>query len=243
MPGQWINFSRLRSSCASLILIGGLTVSAAHADPLYLPTPMGTERFARSAVNPSVLKVLGYFETESRLTFCGPTSLAIAMNSLGLNDPTPPSLFPYHLVTQETVFTPANLLVKSYDEVDRSGLVLDQLARFAKNLKLSASVLHAADLSASDLRARLIAALGQPDSRVIVNFNRASLGQEGEGHFSPLVAYDSTSDSFLILDVARYKYPPAWVNFQDLDTGMRAVDAASGLSRGVLILTRPAAPN
>jgi hypothetical protein len=114
----------LRSSCAALVLIGGLIPCAAQADPLYLPTPTGTERFARSAVNSSVLKVLGYFETESRLTFCGPTSLAIAMNSLGVTDPTPPSLFPYHLVTQETVFTPANLLVKSYDEVDRSGLML-----------------------------------------------------------------------------------------------------------------------
>ena len=204
---------------------------------------MGTERFARSAVNSSVLKVFGYAETESRQTFCGPTSLAIVMNSLGLNDPTPPSLFPYHLVTQDTVFTPANLLVKSYDEVDRGGLVLDQLARFAENLKLSTSVLHAADLSASDMRARLIAALGQPDSRVIVNFNRASLGQQGEGHFSPLVAYDAASNLFLILDVARYKYPPAWVNFTDLDISMRTVDPASGLSRGVLIVTRPVAAN
>jgi hypothetical protein len=196
-----------------------------------------------SAVNSSVLRVFGYFETESRLTFCGPTSLAIAMNSLGLNDPTPPSLFPYHLVTQGTVFTPANLLVKSYDEVDRSGLTLDQLARFAANLKLSASLLRAADLSAADMRARLMAALGQSDSRVIVNFDRASLGQEGEGHFSPLVAYDPASDSFLILDVARYKYPPAWVNFTDLDIAMRTVDAASGLSRGALIVTRSVAPN
>ena len=93
------------------------------------------------------------------------------------------------------------------------------------------------------MRARLIAALGQPDSRVIVNFNRASLGQEGEGHFSPLVAYDAASDSFLILDVARYKYPPAWVNFTDLDISMRTVDPDSGLSRGVLIVTRSVAPN
>jgi hypothetical protein len=243
MPGEWIRFSKLRSSCASLVLIGGLIACAAHADPLYLPTPMGAERFARSAVNPSVLRIFGYAETESRQTFCGPTSLAIAMNSLGVNDPTPPSLFPYHLVTQETVFTPANLAVRSYAAVDSGGMTLDQLARFAANLKLSASVLHAADLPAAEVRARLMAAIGQPDSRVIVNFRRASLGQEGEGHFSPLVAYDSTSDSFLILDVARYKYPPAWVNFKDLDTGMRAVDPDSGLSRGALILTRPAAPN
>jgi hypothetical protein len=243
MPGDWIRFSRLRSSCLSLVLIGGLVPGAAQADPLYLPTPMGTERFARSAVNSSALKVFGYAETEASQTFCGPTSLAIVMNSLGVNDPTPPSLFPYHLVTQQTVFTPANLAVKSYAEVERSGLMLDQLARFATNLKLSASVLHAADLSAADMRARLIAAIGPPDSRVIVNFDRAALGQEGEGHFSPLVAYDAASDSFLILDVARYKYPPAWVNFEDLDIGMRTLDPDSGLSRGALILTRPAAPH
>jgi Phytochelatin synthase len=243
MPGEWIRFSRLRSSCASLVLIGGLIPCAAHADPLYLPTPMGIERFGRSAVNSSVLRVFGYAETESRQTFCGPTSLAIAMNSLGVDDPTPPSLFPYHLVTQETVFTPANLAVKSYAEVDRSGMTLDQVARFATNLKLSASVLHAADLSAAEVRARLITAISQPDSRVIVNFRRASLGQEGEGHFSPLVAYDPTSDSFLILDVARYKYPPAWVNSKDLDVSMRTVDPDSGLSRGALIVTRSVVPN
>ena len=165
------------------------------------------------------------------------------MNSLGVNDPTPPSLYPYHLVTQETVFTPANMAIKSYAEVDRSGMTPDQLARFATNLKLSASVLHAADLSAADMRASLITAIGQPDSRVIVNFNRASLGQEGEGHFSPLVAYDPASDSFLILDVARYKYPPAWVNSKDLDISIRTVDPDSGLSRGALIVTRAVAPN
>ena len=62
--------------------MGNLTTCAAHADPLYLPTPMGTERFSRSAVNSSVLRVFGYAQTESRQTFCGPTSLAIAMNSV-----------------------------------------------------------------------------------------------------------------------------------------------------------------
>jgi hypothetical protein len=243
MPGEWMRSSRLRSSCASLVLICGLATSAAHAEPVYLPTPAGTERFGRSAVNTSVLKVFSYAETERRQTFCGPTSLAIVMNSLGVNDPTPASLFPYHLATQEAVFTPANLAIKSFEEVEKSGLTLDQLAKFATNLKLSASALHATDLSAADMRARLIAAIGHPDTRVIVNFNRASLGQEGQGHFSPLVAYDPASDSFLILDVARYKYPPSWVNSQDLDISMRTVDHTSGLSRGALIVIRSAAPN
>jgi hypothetical protein len=120
-------------------------------------------------------------------------------------------------------------------------VTLDELARFATNLKLSASVIHTADLPAADMRARLIAALGQPDTRVIVNFDRATLGQEEEGHFSPLVAYDQASDSFLILDVARYKYPPWWVTAKDLDASMRTKDLKTGLSRGGLIVTRSAA--
>ena len=232
MLGKWI------WRCACVVLIGSC---AAQAQPVYLPTPAGTERFGRSAVNSSALKILRYAETERHQTFCGPTSLAIAMNSLGINDPTPPRLFPYHLVTQDTVFTPANLAIKSYEDVDESGLTLDQLAQFSANLKLSASVLHAADLSVEDMRNRLIAALGQLDRRVIVNFSRASLGQEGDGHFSPLVAYDPASDSFLILDVARYKYPPAWVSSKELHASMRTTDSTSRLSRGALIVTPSAA--
>src|SRR5262249_11096351 len=150
----------------------------------------GTERFGRSAVNSSALALLRYADTERHQTFCGPTSLAIAMNSLGINDPTPENLYPYHLVTQDSVFTPANQAIKSYEKVEESGLTLDQLAQFSTNLKLSAAVLHAADLPAEDMRRRLIAAIAQPDRRIIVNFDRASIGQEGAGHFSPLVAYD-----------------------------------------------------
>ena len=204
--------------------------------PSIFPTPEGTHVFCRSAVNTSVLRVFSYAETERRQTFCGPTSLAIVMNSLGVKDPTPASLFPYHLVTQDVVFTPANQAVKSFEDVEKSGVTLDQLAQFANNLKLSASAVHAADLSAADMRARLIAAVGQPDTRVIVNFSRASLGQEGEGHFSPLVAYDAASNSFLILDVARYKYPPAWVTatgarYQPEDDGSHVRFVARRLDR------------
>lgn len=239
MLAKWIGFPGLRSPAVSLLLIGIVTTSAAHAEPVYLPTAMGTERFGRSAVNSSALSLMRYAETERRQTFCGPTALAIAMNSLGINDPTPPRYFPYHLATQEAVFTPANEAIKSFAQAEKSGVTLDELGKFAANLKLSASVIHASDLSAADMRDRLVAAIGRSDSRVIVNFFRGTLGQVGEGHFSPLVAYDLASDSFLILDVARYKYPPGWVSFKDLNTSMRTVDEHTGLSRGALIVARP----
>src|SRR5215467_6721034 len=160
MLGKWLSRLRWRGAC--VVLMSSFAACVAHAEPVYLPTPMGTERFNRSAVNSSALKILRYADTERHQTFCGPTSLAIAMNSLGLNDPTPEGFYPYHLVTQDSVFTPANQAIKSYENVEKSGLTLDQLAQFSINLKLPASALHAADLSADDMRTRLIAALGQP---------------------------------------------------------------------------------
>jgi hypothetical protein len=50
------------------------------------------------------------------------------------------------------------------------------------------------------------------------------MGQETGGHISPLAAYDSKSDRFLILDVARYKYPPVWVSASDLFVAMNTTD-------------------
>jgi hypothetical protein len=67
-----------------------------------------------------------------------------------------------------------------------------------------------------------------------VNFDRKTLNQQGAGHFSPIAAYDSESDSVLILDVAKFKYPPFWVNVTDLFNAMNTIDSDSGKSRGLI---------
>jgi hypothetical protein len=40
--------------------------------------------------------------------------------------------------------------------------------------------------------------------------SRPSLGQTGAGHFSPIAAWHDASDMALVLDTARFKYPPFW---------------------------------
>ena len=221
------------------LLIVLALATAARAEVVYLPTEPGAERFRRAASEPAALALFAYVETEARQTFCGPASLAAALNSLGIEDPTPSPMFPYHLLTQETVFTAQNLAVKSYVKVETGGLTLDQLARFAANLGATTEVVHALDVSADAMRDRLRAALATKGTRVVVNYSRIPLGQEGDGHISPVAAYDAQSDSFLILDVARYKYPPSWVSFDQLFAAMQRVDTDSGLSRGALILSNP----
>lgn len=41
---------------------------------------------------------------------------------------------------------------------------------------------------------------------------------------SPLAAYDLQSDRFLLLDVARYKYPAYWVKTEDLWNAVNTKD-------------------
>nr|WP_301783927.1 phytochelatin synthase family protein [Caballeronia sp. SEWSISQ10-4 2] len=55
---------------------------------------------------------------------------------------------------------------------------------------------------------------------------------------SPLAAFDATSDSALVLDVARYKYPAVWVPSAQLYAGSQAVDNVSRLSRGLVIVSK-----
>ena len=75
---------------------------------------------------------------------------------------------------------------------------------------------------------------------VVVNYLRKALGQVGGGHISPLAAYDPQNDSFLVLDVARYKYPPVWVTADRLFAAMDTQDADNqNKSRGYVLVQKP----
>lgn len=56
----------------------------------------------------------------------------------------------------------------------------------------------------------------------------------GDGHFSPVGGYHAESDMVLILDTARFKYPPHWVPLKGLFRAMAHVDSATGRPRGFL---------
>ncbi|NMJ43846.1 glutathione gamma-glutamylcysteinyltransferase [Roseomonas sp. JC162] len=226
-----------RRLALALLLCGLLFPWHLRAQLVALDTPDGAARFHRAIGGPQALGLLANLETEVFLTFCGPASLATALNALGLHEPSPAAFFPHRRMTQDSLFTPANLAVKSYAAVQAGGLTLEQLADFARNLGAAAEAVYADTVDAAALRARISAALADPASRVIVNYSRIPLGQEGDGHISPVAAYDAESDSVLILDVARYKYPPVWTPIATLLVAMQHVDPDAGRVRGLLFLT------
>jgi hypothetical protein len=109
---------------------------------------------------------------------------------------------------------------------------------------LTIEVHHAADGGLNSFRAAAREYLSAKDHFVIVNYLRRAIGQQSGGHISPLAAYDAKADRFLILDVARYKYPPVWVKASDLFEAMNTTDSANdNKTRGYVLIakTRPIA--
>jgi len=91
-------------------------------------------------------------------------------------------------------------------------------------------------------RAAVRAAAQSGDRECIVaSYSREVLGQSGAGHFSPIGGYHEGADAVLILDVARFKYPPHWARLGDVAQAMCEVDPDTARPRGWLQLRPPAA--
>lgn len=80
------------------------------------------------------------------------------------------------------------------------------------------------------------------DVFVAMSFSRTALYQTGEGHFSPLGAYHRASDSVLVLESAKFKYPPHWVPVPLMWAAMQRTDWVTGRPRGYLIVGKTDAP-
>jgi Phytochelatin synthase len=92
------------------------------------------------------------------------------------------------------------------------------------------TVTHAdpALLNVSTVREQLVSALKNEQARVFVNLDRHVLGQSdhaGAGHFSPLASYSKSQDAFLMLDVAKYRFPPSWISTARLYAAMSTLDS------------------
>jgi hypothetical protein len=163
--------------------------------------------------------------------------MAAALNSLpAIKRPQPRHLDGYAFFTQRSLFTPQSSQVKTYEAVAGEGFQLQQASAFLTNLNVSNRIAYGSDLTIDQLRSIVSTTLANKNERIIVDFDRRVLNQKGSGHFSPIGAYDSATDSVLVLDVAKFKHPPFWVSLSDLLNAIRTIDPDSGRTRGLLII-------
>lgn len=220
-----------------LILLLGFTLSffAHAADLVYLNSSAGAQRLLLADFNQQYFAVQPFVDTQENLAFCGPASMAAILNSLPREArPVAPQLKPFAYFTQDTFFNQKTRAIKTREATLQSGLTLQQSTEMFRQFGVSADSFYGDQLTEASLRDLVTTALGSPNTRLVVNFDRQVLGQLGRGHFSPVAAYDSATDSVLILDVAKFKYPPFWVSVGDLLNAMNTIDSDSGKSRGLI---------
>ncbi|SDE71918.1 Phytochelatin synthase [Paracoccus isoporae] len=208
-------------------------------DLVYLTTEEGEDRFIGTELKRDYFSLASYLEYEEIQTFCGPATVAGVANSLNIERPSPDRLYPWKLFTQDTLFNEANQKLKSFAMVEHEGLTLAQLDTFIENLGLVAEHHFADETSVDALREAIKTALSDRNTRFVANYSRKALPQEGDGHISPVAAYDESTDTVLILDVAKYKYPPVWISVQKLHDAMMLTDDASDRSRGYVLVSAP----
>lgn len=177
------------------------------------------------------------FVTQKNQAYCGVATMVMILNALAVGAPDTPGIEPFKTFTQDNVLNPATEQILPQAVLMENGMTLDQLARLLGTYGVKAEVHHADMSSIDDFRALAARALGSSGSYVVVNYLRRALGEELGGHISPLGAFDAKTDRFLVLDVARYKYPPVWVKTADLYSAMNTVDADNeGRRRGFALI-------
>lgn len=243
-----IRFIRLvRPLALALCLLApNLPATVARTQTLPLPGNLtdlnstdGEKFFAESGAFAGYFPIADEFVTQKTQAYCGVASIVMVLNAAGVPAPSTPEYQPYHIFTQDNLFDERTEAILPRDVLAKQGMTLDQLGALLALHPLAIEVHHAADGGLDAFRAAARDYLAAKDRFVIVNYLRKAIGQKTGGHISPLAAYDAKADRFLILDVARYKYPPVWVKASDLFEAMNTTDASNAnKTRGYVLISK-----
>jgi hypothetical protein len=177
------------------------------------------------------------FAMQNTQTYCSVASAITVLNAMPIKKPVDPAYAPYAYFTQNNYFTPEVIKVISPQTVLAKGMTRDQMAETLALHGVKVKSIAGDTLNDEGLRTLLQKVLSDDGQFVLVNYLRATLGQVGGGHWSVLAAYDTQTDSVLILDVAKYKYPPVWVGISTLRQAISTLDTTSNKARGLVIVS------
>jgi len=238
---------RVRRAAALALLALSLSC-APQAQPLPLPEQLislasdeGARLLLKSDARRAYWPLSIQFVTQKNQAYCGVATMVMVLNALAIKAPPAPGLEPFATFTQDNVLNEQTERILPQAALARRGMTLDQLAGLLETHDVSVEVRHADQSSLDEFRAAAIKHLRAANRHVVVNYLRRAIGQESGGHISPLAAYDAESDRFLILDVSRYKSPPAWVKAVDLFAAMNTVDSDNNNRRRGFVLISPRA--
>ncbi|MEZ6001241.1 phytochelatin synthase family protein [Hyphomonas sp.] len=178
-----------------------------------------------------------HFVTQDAPTLCGPASMTMVLNALGIERPGSRVSDQHGLFDQENIFTRETHKITPRRKIRREGTPLSTLGQFFEAHGVDAHTVYASSVSLDTFRETGRQILETPGEYLVVNYRRSKVGQLSGGHISPVAAYHAPSDMFLVLDVSRYKYPPFWVTAEDLYSAMN-VKTGAGITHGYVTVRK-----
>ena len=179
------------------------------------------------------------FETQAEPSFCGIGSLSMCLNALEI-DPNRPWISPTS--GEPTVWRFYSELMldccEPLDRVRKKGITFDKVHCLASCNGADSAMVRAEDSELGAFRSQLKECCSLPGKIMLCTYSRRVLNQTGDGHFSPVAAYNEKEDHVLIFDVARFKYKPHYVPVACLYEAMLPEDSETGKSRGWLVLSK-----
>jgi len=194
-----------------------------------------------------------HYQSQENKMFCGVASVAIILNALRMNKENAQipldtstvgcdemAYMPEGFCPHWNRYTQRNVLAKSPksrievfgkphalngDNKENYGLTIYELADLIECNGAIATPVECKDLPNYEQRKQdLIKVLDTPDQYIIAHFSRPALNQNGNGHLSPLVAYDQDSDSFLLMDTNTMSNNWVWIDANKLLEAMNTFD-------------------
>ncbi|VXD15281.1 phytochelatin synthase family protein [Planktothrix paucivesiculata] len=173
------------------------------------------------------------FHTQAEPAFCGLGTLVIVLNALSI-DPGRIWKGIWRWYGEEFLDCCQPLPV-----VKNSGITFDEFVCLARCNGALATPFRYDHSTLDEFRETVQQTSATPQGfHLVAAYNRQILGQTGEGHFSPLGGYHPQRDLVLIMDVARFKYPPHWVPLPLLWQAFEPLDATTGQCRGYISLRK-----
>ncbi|KAJ2957888.1 hypothetical protein NQZ79_g6484 [Umbelopsis isabellina] len=172
----------------------------------------------------------GAFASQSSPSYCGPSSLALVLNALNV-DPKKIWKGAWRWYSDDMLHC-----CSPKEQMQKNGITFDQFACLAK-CHCNVVVKRATNITFDEFLEDLEKTTASSDQHMVISFSRKTLGQTGDGHFSPIGAFHPKSNKALVLDTARFKYPSYWCSAKVLYDSLMPIDKETGRSRGYFLLS------
>jgi hypothetical protein len=185
-------------------------------------TPRGAALLKNADAHADYSALSESFVAQRFTSFCGVASSVTVLSAMGRD------------VDQRSFFTQKTRPIRSRMRVVFGGMPLGDLGGLLRAHGAAISMHYGDTFGAAQFRETVVKNLANSEDFLLVNYQRAALGQDAAGHISPIAAYHQDTDLVLILDTASHKYPYTWVPLEMLVKAMATIDPERGKMRGYI---------